>query len=179
MLNELVILFAAMDWITIVLLCVGMAMVIVEMFIPGFGFFGIAGIICLVLGMIMQAVNTKSGNPLAQFLLLLLLIVLILGTVFGVFAVLVHKGKFKRSFLFKEESALPVDMTEVNVDYTDLLGKSGVVVANLRPIGVALIDGKRYDVTTRSTWVEVGAKVRVVAVEDNDVIVETVTDENN
>ena len=69
---------------------------------------------------------------------------------------------------------MPVDMTEVIVDYTSLLGKSGTAVTNLRPVGVVEIEGKRYDVRTHSTFLPAGTKVSVVTIEDNVAIVQPI-----
>ena len=168
----MVILFSSMDWITILALSLGMGMIIVEMFLPGFGIFGILGIGFLLTGMIMQAVNTTSGSPLAQFCILLVIIAVVLSIVFVIFAVAVRKGKFAKSFLFKEESALPEDMSDVTYNYNDLVGKSGTVVTTLRPIGVAEIDGKRYDVMTESQWLQVGSAIRVTGVDGSKITVE-------
>ena len=49
--------FTQMGWIPAVLLCVGLVFIIVEVFVPGFGFFGIAGTISIVAGIIVRIVQ--------------------------------------------------------------------------------------------------------------------------
>jgi membrane-bound serine protease (ClpP class) len=53
----------------------------------------------------------------------------------------------------------------------DLLGREGLVEALLRPSGVARIDGRRVDVMSRGEPIESGARVRVIEVEGNRVVV--------
>lgn len=45
-----------------------------------------------------------------------------------------------------------------------LVGKEGMVVTDLRPVGAAEIDGQRLEVVSESTFVPTGARVRVIGV---------------
>ena len=47
----------------------------------------------------------------------------------------------------------------------DLVGKSGVAASELRPAGMAVIDGERVDVITEGDWVKAGTPVTVVKAE--------------
>ncbi len=51
------------------------------------------------------------------------------------------------------------------------LGMDGVTVTDLRPSGVALIDGKRLDVVSRGEYLEKNSPVTVIAVTGNQIIV--------
>jgi membrane-bound serine protease (ClpP class) len=53
----------------------------------------------------------------------------------------------------------------------DLSGKRGLVVATLRPAGIARIEGRRVDVVSRGEMIESGSPVRVLSVEGNRVVV--------
>lgn len=46
-----------------------------------------------------------------------------------------------------------------------LIGKEGVVLTDLRPIGVIELDGVRYDALAETRFVQAGSAVRVVAVD--------------
>jgi membrane-bound serine protease (ClpP class) len=56
-------------------------------------------------------------------------------------------------------------------DYGNLMGKSGIVVASLRPAGIAEIDGKRRTVTADGQMIDPGREIVVVRVEGNNIIV--------
>ena len=53
----------------------------------------------------------------------------------------------------------------------ELLGKEGVTVSELRPAGIALINGRRTDVVTDGEFVAVDQVVEVIEVSGNRVVV--------
>ena len=53
----------------------------------------------------------------------------------------------------------------------ELVDREGVVEAVLRPAGMARIDGRRVDVVSRGEMIEAGARVRVLEVRGNRVVV--------
>jgi membrane-bound serine protease (ClpP class) len=59
----------------------------------------------------------------------------------------------------------------LKVEKPELLDQVGVAQTNLRPSGMALIEGKRVDVVTEGPMIEKGTSVRVVAVEGLRVVV--------
>jgi membrane-bound serine protease (ClpP class) len=57
----------------------------------------------------------------------------------------------------------------------DLVGREGTAQTVLRPTGVAVIDGKRLDVMAESGMIAAGNAIKVVAVEGTRVIVQKVS----
>jgi membrane-bound serine protease (ClpP class) len=55
-----------------------------------------------------------------------------------------------------------------------LVGSEGVARSDLRPVGIVLIDGQRVDCITEGAMIDSGARVKVIAVEGNRVIVRRV-----
>lgn len=55
-----------------------------------------------------------------------------------------------------------------------LLGKQGIAISELRPAGVAEIEGQRVDVVTQGGMIAEGDRVRVTKVEGNRVVVEAI-----
>ena len=68
---EFVQIFTEMSWLPALLLIVGAVMMIIEMFVSGFGFFGIAGIISLVAGVVVRICQGLNVN---QALMLILIV---------------------------------------------------------------------------------------------------------
>ena len=58
-----------------------------------------------------------------------------------------------------------------NGDCRDLINKEGLAVTQLRPAGIALIDGNRVDVVTDGEFIDVNAPVKVVDIEGRRIIV--------
>ena len=54
----------------------------------------------------------------------------------------------------------------------DLNGKVRVAENLLRPTGILELDGDRMDVVTEGDFIEAGAKIRVVRVDGNRIVVE-------
>lgn len=64
----------------------------------------------------------------------------------------------------EEANAKRLAMLEAQRQAQALVGKEGVVVSDLRPVGAVEIDGTRVEVIAESTFVPVGARVRVISV---------------
>lgn len=55
-----------------------------------------------------------------------------------------------------------------------LMGQEGIVISDLRPIGVVRINDRHYDALAESTLIRAGTKVRVTIVEGNQLKVRAV-----
>ncbi len=162
MLTELQILFSDMGVVAAVCLGVGMLLSIIEIFCPGFGVFGISGIVFTLLGMIL-AVTHSSGNPIKQFFLLLLLEIAVLLLAFLLMAYSVKRGWISRTALVEKTTAVPDGVTEGTPDHSSLVGQEGTTLTELRPVGKARIGDNVFDVTSEEGFVERDCPVRVVS----------------
>ena len=146
----------------------GISVLVVEVFIPGFGFFGITGIISIIAGII---VRICEGLNLTQSLVLILLV---LGFFIVAFAFMIFSAQYGilgRTGLFETSSSLSKDYNKVDKELKKLVGKSGRAVGVLNLGGKAKINGKLYDVVSRNSYIEDGAHIRVVEIKDNTIIV--------
>ncbi|MGE4588209.1 MAG: NfeD family protein [Acidaminococcaceae bacterium] len=152
------------SWLEVVLFIVGMGLLVLEIFIPGFGIFGIAGILSIlasfyyVLGGNAAALNWLAVSIVAALAIFALIIKYLPSN--PAWNLFVLKNKQENS---KGYSGTP--------DMSDCSGKSGTAVTMLRPAGIALIDGVRIDVVTFGEYIDVGTKIIVVKVEGNKVFV--------
>lgn len=53
----------------------------------------------------------------------------------------------------------------------DLVGREGVARTDLRPAGLAVVDGERLDVITRGELVNAGRSIRIIEISGNRIIV--------
>ena len=67
---EFVEIFTQMSWIAALLLIVGAVFMIIEVFVPGFGFFGIVGSLSLIAGIV---VRICQGLDVTQSIALILI----------------------------------------------------------------------------------------------------------
>lgn len=147
--------FETIETVSVVLFAVGMMLLLVELFIPGFGIFGGLGLTALVLCIVFQAKSVAEG----------LLLLLIIGALVVVMA-LVAARSLKRGWLYRSPLVLK-DAEEkesgyvARDDYSRFSGKEGLSLTPLRPSGSAEIGGEKADVITEGEFIPKGARIRV------------------
>ena len=139
----------------------------IEAVVPGFGFFGVTGLISLLAG----SYYLLGGGAEAAYILLG--VVLALGAVVALlFVYLPAESKWNPFVLWeKQENRHGYTGAE---DHSQYLGKRGEVVAPLRPAGTVIIDGERVDVVSFGDYIMPGALVEIVKVEGNKLFVQEV-----
>ena len=165
---EFVEIFTEMSWISALLLSVGLIFIIVEVFVPGFGFFGISGIIAVIAGII---VRICQGLNLTQSLTLILLV---LGFFIVAFVFMIYSARFGilgRTGLFETRSTISKDYNKTDKELKKLVGKSGRALGVLNLGGKAKINGKIYDVVSINSYIEEGAHIKLVEIKDNTIMV--------
>lgn len=158
------------------LILVGIVFCIIEGIIPGFGFFGISGIVMEVLGVVVYAVQAIINNGSA--LPVLILIVLVLAVIMLLFLIIVRSAKFgilgKTPFV-ENKTAIPTDYGKnENETKKQLIGKRGNIIAECRPIGKIKISDKIYEVLAKESFLECGVEAEVVEVDGVKIIVDKV-----
>ena len=169
--QEIVYLFQEMNVAAAICLGIGLILLIIEIFTPGFGLFGIAGVIMSIIGIVLRATAGGRGNPVFQVLLLLLLLIIACVLAFVVMAVSSKKGLLSKTPFIMKESAVSKGVAEGTADYTALVGKQGRTLCALRPSGIAEIDGVRYDVIAEGEFVDADETVSVLRVEGVRIVV--------
>ena len=159
---EAVAVWGSAPWIALVI--VGYCLVVVEMYIPGFGLPGISGLICLIVGIFFL-----SGGSVLTGLLVTLIVVALLCVALTISMRSAAKGRLAKSrFVLKETSTSP-DEQDGPMGY--YVGKCGTAKTILRPAGVAEIDGVRLNVLTDGDFIDENAKIVVERVEGNRIFV--------
>ena len=149
--------------LVITLLVVGAVLLLLETVLPGM-IAGIAGVICLVAGVV--SAYDQFGAATGNVVLFWTLIGLLIGTVlwFRYFP----QSRAGQIFVAKGVSG------DNGVGRDELVGQSGTALTNLRPSGTAVINGQRVDVVTEGNLIESGTAVKVVAVEGLRVVVRAI-----
>ncbi len=147
----------------ILCLLVGVALLVVEVFMPGFGLPGVSGLILVVVGVI---ITWRTYGPVAGLAVTLISLALA-GISVSVSLKSAASGRMSRSALFLNDVSGTVD----HDDTAALLGREGVTATVLNPIGIAEFDGVRLNVLTEGTYLEKGVPVKVTKVEGAKIIV--------
>ena len=132
----------SLNWPAAVCLIAGFALVLVELFTPGFGVPGVAGLALLLVGVIVAADSLLEG------ILLTIIIVLLLCLLFTLGMRSASKGMLAKSPLILKDRTDKQDGFTSGEDLKYFLGREGVVTTMLRPVGRADFDGVKLDVLT-------------------------------
>jgi membrane-bound serine protease (ClpP class) len=125
---------------------------------------GIAGCICIIAAVGMS--YSKFGFHTGNYVLGGVLIASIVGIV--CWLKYFPDSRIARRFVAHNT------VGDIGTDRPELVGATGEALSQLRPSGMAVINGKRVDVVTEGSLIEKGTPIRVVAVEGLRVIVRPV-----
>ncbi|KAB3526339.1 NfeD family protein [Alkaliphilus serpentinus] len=158
---------AGISWIAALCFLIGFVMIIIEIYIPGFGIAGITGIILFIVGIVL------SADSFLEALIMILIILSILGVMLILVINSASKGKFGRSFILT--TALNKESGYIGVeDLVYFLNKEGKTVTKLRPSGTADFDGVKLDVVSDGEFIEAGVKVKVISVQGRRIVVRSI-----
>ncbi len=158
----------------ILLFIAGVILLLVEIFvIPGFGIAGISGVILIFLSIFLSLLGSDPFITFENISMAIIQIALaIVGAIFLFFLLAKYLPKsnlFNKLILSESEKA---DEGFVSVsEEPGLLGKEGVAITILRPVGIAEIDGKRIEVVSNGPFIQPGTEIKVIKVEGMRTIV--------
>lgn len=162
---EQIIAIISSNLVPALLLVFGFILVSVEIFIPGFGLPGIAGIILLVVGVVLAA------NSVLDALIILVILAVALGAVIAIALKSARNGKLAKSPLVLSESLDKQSGYSSSRDGAAYVGRQGIALTDLRPAGTCDFDGIRLDVVSENTFIAKGTQVTVIEVEGRRIVV--------
>ena len=143
--------------IPILLIVAGFLLILVEIYVvPGFNVVGVLGFLLIIfaVGYFYLELGWMGGS-----------IALSASTIFGaVFFWLVYRSGAWQRFVLSTTLNSGSSRGKGEMDYRRrFLGRTGIAITSLRPIGTAEVDGKRIEVTTEGEFIAKGSEIRVVA----------------
>lgn len=137
---------------------------IAEVIVPSGGLLGIlaAGLVGYSLYTVFTEISVNAGYLFLIADVVALPVIVIVGL----------KMLARSPATLKTELSSDAGVTSQSAELEGYSGKTGIAVTNLRPSGIALIEGKRLDVVSRGEYIEKGSPVIVSAVTGNQIIVE-------
>jgi membrane-bound serine protease (ClpP class) len=151
---------------------IGIILLAVEFFIiPGFGVFGVAGIVLTLGGLVLGMLPNKAFDfelvPASQLFGALLTVILsslaAVGMVFWLTPKVNEWGAFKHLTLASTQESSQGYTSRIYAE--SLLGKTGKVHSRLRPSGRVEIAGEIYDAYSRGEFLEQGEAIEVISTE--------------
>lgn len=156
----------------ILMFVIGVILLAVELFvIPGFGIFGVLGIIMILGGLVLGMLPNQDFNfdfvPASQLFGALLTVILAalasVGLVFWLTPKVNEWGAFRTITLSTTQDRSQGYTSSIYSE--NLKGKIGTVHSRLRPSGKVEIEGEIYDAYSRGEFLEQGEKIMVISTE--------------
>ena len=161
---------ANIEIIHIILFAVGIICMVVELFEPGVGVFGVAGVAVMIIDIFVLAETVTQGVLLFAMLSVIIMVFVILIVILASYGIIPPKLVLKDS-TSNSEGYSAAQSLQVKV------GDKGIAQTFLRPAGKALFDNQSLDVVSDGAYIEEGAKLTVIAISGNRIVVCADTDE--
>lgn len=163
--------FIAANLPIVVCFILGVGLLVLEAFMPGFGIAGISGIL---LEVIATALTWVSHGPMAALGMTLVILSLI-AIAISMSLRSATNGRLSRSKMILKDTESNEAGYRSTQDMEVFLGKEGATTTVLRPAGIAEFDGVRLNVVSEGEFIPAGINVRIVRVEGSKILVRPVT----
>lgn len=154
----------AIDTVQAIILILGLVLMIVEIFVPGFGIAGGAGLVLLIVGIILTARSTFEA------LMMILILIIIVAAVLAILLRSANRGRLSRTVVL-QSAARGEEGYRSTIDQKKLMGLEGTTLTVLRPSGTAEIGGERYDVVAEGSYIPAHVPIKVIRVEGRRIVV--------
>ena len=164
-----------LEWIAVnlpLLVCflVGIGLLVLEAFMPGFGLPGISGIVMEIVAIALTWVNHGPVAALGLTIIVLSLIAIAISMSLRS----ATKGRLSRSkIILKDRESNEAGYRSAE-DMQVFLGKEGETTTVCRPTGMAEFDGVKLNVVSEGEFLPVGTRVRIVQVEGSRIVVRVI-----
>ena len=164
-----------LEWIAVnlpLLVCfvVGIGLLVLEAFMPGFGLPGISGIVMEIVAIALTWVNHGPVAALGLTIIVLSLIAIAISMSLRS----ATKGRLSRSkIILKERESNEAGYRSAE-DMQVFLGKEGETTTVCRPTGMADFDGVKLNVVSEGEFLPAGTRIRIVQVEGSRIVVRVI-----
>ncbi|MDW7678598.1 MAG: NfeD family protein [Bacillota bacterium] len=142
----------------------GILLLLIEAFVPGFGFPGVGGILLIVISIVLA--SSSMTNAIVS------LVIALVTSIIAFFLILKYAPKSKYFDRLTLVTEMRSDLGYVSTEHkTELLGKEGIVTSYLHPAGTVDIEGEKVDAVSEGMYVETGTRVKVIRREGRRIVV--------
>ncbi len=142
------------------------ALLVVEIFVPSFGLLTVCALVCLVGGVsVFFQYGTAIGWVGVGIAAVLIPVIWIIA--YRLFP----NSSFGRKIILGPPDRSAGDAIPDNAGLQSMLGRAGVVLTPLRPVGMCDFDGERIECVSEAGYVEKDREVKVIHVEGTQLTV--------
>ncbi len=160
-------------WEEALLFLTGVVLVVVEIFfVPGLGVPGVLGLIFVIAALVLALIGIPidvsfETGLLADAMTRVLLSLLGAFVLALVFMRLLSRTAMGRALVLEDAETGFLSAPSAS----DLVGKTGEALTDLRPAGKIIIDGERHEATSEREFIAHGSRVRVIGTEGPALVV--------
>ncbi|MFB0526395.1 MAG: nodulation protein NfeD [bacterium] len=166
------------QWIEPVLFLLGGVLLALELFlIPGFGIAGVSGILLIVASVFLSLVKEPLPKTPVDISRLVQATYVVAGSLIATFLVATLSFRFMPKFpllsklILTSEEKREKGYRSAPVELEKFIGKQGMTLTMLRPVGKAQFGDMIVDVVSEGELIEKGKQVKVIKVEGNRIVV--------
>lgn len=146
------------------LFVLGIILLFLEIFIPG-GILGGVGVVLFSIAIFIIADSALQATLYIGGMLLIFGLLILLSFRFP------QTRKFWKRLSLSTRQTKETGYVAPEPSYEHFLGRIGVALSQLRPAGVADVEGERLDVVTEGGFIRQGSKIKVIEVEGTRIVV--------
>ncbi len=147
----------------LILLILGLFLILLEFYLPG-AVMGILGGVAILTSIILFASHTASMLAIALYIAIVIIAVVVVIR-FALWRIVTSKPEYS-IYLHKDQEGYQAS----HFDHS-AIGKQGVVLADLKPGGYILIEGKQHQAISLEGYISKGTKVVVVSGQEESLLV--------
>lgn len=151
-----------MSAIILILLVIGTILCVFEMFAPGFGVFGISGLISLIISSIIACFYYEVSFGVLFLIEFVVIAIVALITIY-----VIKKTNLAHRIILKDH----LKEDTIDIDSDKLLNKIGISKTQLKPVGTVIIDNNTYEVLSSDGFININEKIIVIKVVKNKIFV--------
>src|SRR5690625_30351 len=156
--------------IILIIYFVGLLLILIDGKIVNDGTLATLGLAGMILSVIIAAPNFFAG-------IYAVLGVLVGGALSFTFLKIFKRRNMWSKIALKDRLTKEAGYSSLNEEYEQLVGKTGITITDLRPVGTIRIENDEYSGVSNAQWIEKGTEIKVVEVDGTKILVNKVTEE--
>ncbi len=153
--------------LAVILFIICGCLIVVEILIPSFGLISIASLTCLGGGLY---IFHSYGMSIAGVITAAVVVPVTLVIAYRIFP----KSRTGKAVMLEAQVREPGQGVPDSDILKGLIGKKGVTISIMRPVGKCEIEGKKYECVAESGYVPKGTEVEVIEVDGSQVTVRNI-----
>ena len=159
-------------WIAAFLVCLGLVLILAEVFFVSFGMLTLCSIASFVGGIVI-AFNAGTASGVA----FIIVVIILIPVMIGVGLRWMPRTGWGRKLVLGGPKPTEVTGSGTEGGLEELIGAEGRTMSMCRPAGMAVINGNRYDVVSEGLTIAADRPVKVLEIEGNRIVVREVEED--